>query len=261
MEGLFHGSLPYVMGTRLECIIAGAPQSKSEPLWNKLSEIAVRLDSGLNRFDPKSEVGTLNAACPISGTEISRGLASLLEESRRWWELTDGLFDVCRGGMKDLSLTYSPQGKATVSIPASGLDFGGIAKGWFLKICRQVLLEEGIGCAFVNFGGSAILALGGQPGAESWKVRVTSPYDGIPVCEVTLRDKALSTSGNSPGYTGHVVNPKTGKAVEDKILTAAVCDDPLEAEVLSTTLMMADGGQRKKLRGRFPECEFGIYEL
>jgi thiamine biosynthesis lipoprotein len=78
---------------------------------------------------------------------------------------------------------------------------------------------------------------------------------------VTLRDKALSTSGNSPGYTGHVVNPKTGMAVEDKILTAVVCDDPLEAEVLSTTLMMADGGQRKKLRGRFPECEFGIYEL
>lgn len=250
-----------VMGTRLECIITGAPQSTSEPLWNKLSEIAVRLDSKLNRFDPDSEVGMLNASCPVAGKELSEDLAALLEESRRWWELTDGLFDVCKGGMEDLSLTYSRNGKPFASIPAGGLDFGGIAKGWFLKICRDAMRDEGVENAFVNFGGSAILALGGQPGAGSWKVNVTSPYDGIPVCEVTLRDMALSTSGNSPGYTGHVINPKTGKAVEEKILTVVVCEDPLEAEVLSTTLMMADGQERSTLKKRFPDSEFGIYEM
>ena len=51
--------------------------------------------------------------------------------------------------------------------------------------------------------------------------------------EFELRNETLSTSGNTPEYTGHIINPFTGKADESRRLSCVRMPDPLDAEVLS----------------------------
>ena len=59
-DKIFHGSIPRVMGTRLELLAAGVEREKMEALWDSLYDIAFSLDNHLNRFDPTSEVSYLN---------------------------------------------------------------------------------------------------------------------------------------------------------------------------------------------------------
>ena len=228
------------MGTGLGIITAGAPRQKVEPLWKSLCEEAQRLDRMLNRFDPDSEVSSLNAAAGADPKPASASLAEMIRSAEGYKARTGGLFDITLGG--------------------TTLDFGGFAKGWFLRTCAEALEREGVHNAFVNFGGSTILALGAQPGGDCWKVGVRDPFDGKTVAEVELRDETLSTSGNSPSYDGHILNPLTGERVRGRRLATAVCADCLDAEVLSTALMAAAPEQIQQLRREFPRARIEIYD-
>ena len=226
------------MGTGLEFLTAGFDPGKASRLWERFENEAVRLDRLLSRFAPESEVYRLNSGALASpGKEI----AGMIEKAGSYRDRTCGLFDI------------HPDGTT--------LDFGGFAKGWFLSLCLKALRQERVRNAFVDFGGSAILALGAHPYGDCWKVSVPSPWDGSILAEVELRDEALSTSGNSPLYGGHILNPLSGEAVTARRLVTVRSRDPLDAEVLSTALMAADEERRKKIENEFPEAEIVIYDL
>ena len=74
-----------------------------------------------------------------------------------------------------------------------------------------------------------------------------SPYDGREVERYTLRDATLSTSGNTPSYSGHIVNPLTGEPIEQRMMCAVVARDAIEAEVLSTAMMIATQEQMQRI--------------
>ena len=95
-----------------------------------------------------------------------------------------------------------------------------------------------------------------------------------------LRGQSLSVSGNRPGYTGHIVDPRTGERLTGRLLAAVVSGDPLEAEVLSTAAFVAAGNAASEgsgavtigndsnvrsvlegLRAAFPDTQINIYRL
>lgn len=240
-ERIFRGGIPHVMGTRLEMLAVGVDSEVVLPLWDSLYDKAVALDRMLNRFDPESEVSLLNVYDSPLECPMSDSLASMVSLAEQYRERTLGLFDV----------TWM-DGK---------LDFGGFAKGYFLRRCRDMLLQAGIGCAFVDFGGSSILGIGHHPYGDSWKVSVVNPYSHLPVKEVSLKDIAMSTSGNTPSYSGHICNPRTGEKCSDRRLVCVVSPDPLEAEVLSTVLMMAGPDEAAALQKEFPDAKWDKYLL
>lgn len=233
---IFHGEIPHVMGTRLEMLVVGMEEGTVMALWERLHELVFRLDGMLNRFDPESEVSRLNMSGYPAGCPMSAELASVFLLAQEYKTKTQGLFDVTWNGGK--------------------LDFGGFAKGYFLRICGEILLESGVESAFVDFGNSSILGIGHHPYGDSWKVEVMNPYTHLPVKELSLIDNAMSTSGNTPSYSGHVRNPLTGEACSAPRLVSVVTHDPLDAEVLSTVLMIADADQSHFVRGEFPDAEF-----
>ena len=245
------------MGTGLGIVTAGVPRSKVEPLWKSLCNEALLLEKILNRFDPGSEVSSLNHLPPDGEAPLGTLLEAILHSAKTYWERTGGLFDVTGGSMGRVS--FPSPGK--IRPGGAALDFGGFAKGWFVRRCGEVLDAEGVRNVFLDFGGSTILCRGAHPGGDCWKVSVPDPFTGLPVAEVELRDRTLSTSGNSPGYVGHIVNPLTGARVEAHRLALALSADSLDAEVLSTVLMIADGKQRKELEKEFPDAEMKVIDL
>lgn len=228
----FYGRIPLVMGTRLEMIATGSRKEVIVPVWDWLCIEAGRLDRMLNRFDPESELSKANAAGSFDS--ISPELEFLIMIAGRYKERTCGLFDISKGGDE--------------------LDFGGFAKGYVLKGLKSVLERNGIAGAFVDFGGSSIMALGRHPFGDCWKVGVRNPFGGNVLSEMELRDQSMSTSDNAPGYSGHIIDPATGKAVTDRKVVTVIDDDPLEAEILSTAAMAAGEGSMQTLAKGFPKA-------
>ena len=236
------------MGTRLEMLVFGAARVAGTEVWERLRQEADRLDGLLNRFDPKSELSRVNASCDLRNVTVSPDLAGLVRLAFSFCDRSCGLFDISKGGREEILLDE----KNRISLMGHELDFGGFAKGFFLKEVKEMLADAGIGTAFVDFGGSSILALGRHPFGDCWKVGVNNPFDGGILAEVELRDEAMSTSGNTPGYSSHIIHPKTGKANEERKLVTVAGADPLEAEVLSTALMIAEPGETAGLEKAFP---------
>ncbi len=169
---------------------------------------------------------------------MSVELAEIVKQAEDYKRHTLGLFDI-----------VDAQGK---------LDFGGMAKGWALKVLEKILRRNDVKSAFVDFGGSSILGVGSHPYGDSWKVGVVNPFNGEVIREVELVDKSMSSSGNTPTYSGHIRNPLTGEIVDSKALVTVVSNSPLDAEVLSTALMVASEDERKQIQENFPDSIFFI---
>lgn len=236
---IFHGSVPHVMGTRLEMLAVGTPEEVIMPVWERLRNLVCRLDAVLNRFEPTSEVSILNMSDNPLELEMSEELREMVELSDMYYDRTQGLFDV-----------VDSDGK---------LDFGGFAKGYFLVKCDELLRRKGVKCAFVDFGGSSILGIGHHPYGDSWKVGVVDPYTKLQIKEISLVDKAMSTSGNAPSYSGHIRHPLTGEKCNDRKLVTVISANALDAEVLSTVLMIASEEEQKRILANFKNPFYEIY--
>lgn len=255
---LFRGNIPRVMGTRMDFITLGVPEETVSPLWREVCGMAVMLDSIFNRFSPESEVSAFNNCGPEIPFRVSEEFRGLLDRALSFWYDTEGLFDITKGKMLGLQVEGDIIQKSENDVR---LDFGGIAKGYVLERIKDKLGQAGVESAFVNFGNSSILTLGHHPYGDCWKVSLPSPFDGKPLREYSLRDTSLSTSGNTPGYSGHIIHPMSGKAFTGRRVAAVVGKDPLEAEILSTVMMIADEGQRKRILRRYPDIEAEIIDI
>lgn len=246
------------MGTRFELLLAGVDPDPAEACWDAVTTVLETFDAPLNRFDPHSEVALFNARRDPSPMRVGPVLDEVLHLCGRYFELTEGLFDPTRGAFGDLELSDEGISRRHVGLT---LDFGGFAKGFALRRIGERLREAAVESAFVDFGGSSILALGSHPWGACWRVSLTNPWTGASLRDFELRDRALSTSGNTPAYTGHIVDPTSGRRIDGRRMATVVAEDALDAEVLSTVLMIADAERRERILARFPQASGEIYEL
>lgn len=230
---IFHGFIPLIMGTKLEALICGAAESVCNRLWERICTEAQRLDAMMNRFDPESEVARLNAA---GGGPLSPVMAEIIALCGHFRESTCGLFDIGRGTVDWESALAEP---SFIALGGGNLDFGGFGKGYLLKKIEAMMRGEGICTAYVDFGGSSILAIGHHPFGNCWKVSVTDPFSGTAVKDIELTDMSMSTSGNQPGYDGHITDPRDGSPITGRKLAAVLSHDPVTAEISSTTAIIA----------------------
>jgi thiamine biosynthesis lipoprotein len=239
-SGMFHGSVPLIMGTRLDALIFGADQVKLNSIWNEVLTETERLHTILNRFDPKSELSRLTHDAVHSPSGMSEELWEILLDCRKFNELTSGLFDIT---LSNLSGVLFDPVERTVYFNGNELflDLGGYAKGYALKKIRNFLIFRGINQAFFNFGNSSVMTLGNHPSGKPWLVGIDNPFQpGKQLGTVELSGNSMSTSGNLPNHRLHVVNPGTGEFFGGRKVVSVVSGSDTEAEVLSTALLLAD---------------------
>lgn len=236
--GLFHGSCRIVMGTCLDIMLHGKEESQARLIWTECLSLAYKLEHVFNRFDPESELSSVNRGdleLDYASPEMRESV--LLSGSYR--QKTGGLFDVNVSGM--------------------GMDFGGFAKGYYLLRLMDLLNNHGVENAFADFGHSSIMAMGRHPEGGLWKVALTDPFDGYVIDEISLDGMSMSISGNSPGYWGHIINPLTGQRNFSRSLVTVMSRNPLDAEVLSTAYAIADNHGKEELERNFPDASFAIH--
>lgn len=240
-SGLFHVSIPLLMGTRLDALLFGDERKQLESVWNGAEKELRSLEKMLNRFDPESEVSKVNNSAQFSEVVLSDELWNILQDCRRYNADTDGYFDVTYQDFDKIVFMVDSQ---SILFEKYGmkLDFGAYAKGYALRCIHNLLEAADMLRALVSFGNSAVLALGAHPYGDSWPVGIEDPSDGSTLSTIQLFDTSMSVSGNTPSHRTHIINPKTSEFVSGNRMVAVVADDPVDADVL-TTAWIASGNE------------------
>jgi thiamine biosynthesis lipoprotein len=268
------------MGTMLE-ITLDAPSEAIGRAWIRRAVAeARRLDGELSSFRTDSALCELNRRAGTGPQRVPVDLFRLLEQSMELSAASGGTFDVTvsplvrlwQGAGRDgrwpspaeigearRSVGYERlrlRAPDQVELPANGgLELGGVGKGYAVDRMVELLRHEGARSALVNFGGSSIAALGPPAEEAGWPVWIRQG-DGF-AGAMTLRDAALSTSATLgrhervAGHTiGHLVDPRTGLALEHEAQATVLAPTATEAEAWSKSLLIDPELARRAMRAR-----------
>lgn len=275
------------MGTRLEIVIPGLEESNGLQLVREIENELALLVQHLSNYDPDSAISKFNSL-PVGETmEISGYFSDFIQSGLRYNTLTMGYYDFTLGawtskpdlipdnGSRLAKLMKVPfqdrlqvhKGTAGPTIQDIRLDSGGIGKGMAIFSIEKLLRNYNIQSAFISFGGSSVLGLGKHPYGDSWKVGITDPGEKESmVSQLDLLDMTLSISGNSLnnrkkyGNGGHILNPLNGDFYTKQGLVAVVSGSAVEAEVLSTALILCKQEEEEQILSGFKDVRIYRYE-
>ncbi len=136
----------------------------------------------------------------------------------------------------------------TITLPfGTGLDFGGVAKGWAAHQTMKRLQVEGP--ALVNAGGDIAIS-GPRADGNPWQIGVTDPFHPDEEMETLyLNASGLATSGKDHRrwtrngvLQHHIIDPLTGQPAETDLLTVTViAPNVMEAEAAAKTIFILGG--------------------
>jgi thiamine biosynthesis lipoprotein len=248
-----------IMGTGLDVLMIHKNKELTLSVWDGVMAEVQRLHRMFNRFDASSELSAINRQAGKQSVHLSDEWWRVLCDVKQYHQRTEGYFDV---SLSDFCNVRLDECNHTVTFAKQDitLDLGGYAKGYALDKIRQILLQHDMRQALVNFGNSAVLALGAHPHGEAWNIGVNHPFEPDNTLKTyLLRDCALSTSGNTAAHPAHIVNPHTGVFYSGRRVVSVVSTDCVDAEVLTTALIVADDIAVKRIEPSFKVISVDIF--
>ncbi len=252
------------MATTFEVFIAHPDAAYAEQsAWAAFHELD-RLEHRLSCHIENSEISRINNLAAGKPLRINLKAFECLKLCLRMHVETKGAFDATVGFLLDC-LRKRGKGKAspsedkvnralqrtgmhrmeldeiehtvTVSDAAVRIDLGGIGKGYALDRMAALLRDWDIHAALLHGGRSSILALDSPAGTKGWPVRLTNPTNrSEPLAELSLENRALGGSGLRRG--DHIIIPRTGYPVADRLAAWSSAPTAAVADALSTAFMV-----------------------
>ncbi|MDG3003976.1 FAD:protein FMN transferase [Paludisphaera mucosa] len=261
------------MGSSFKILLYSTDETAARRASRAAFDRIARLDAVLSDYDVDSELSRLSAASGGPPVAVGPELFDVLERSRYWYDRTEGRLDPTIAPVGRLwrrarrerklpepdklaealplvgmdKLVLDPAAR-TVRLTKSGmkLDVGGIAKGYASQAAIDVLRAQGIDRALVA-GAGDIAVSGPPPDAPGWTIGVATlePSKTEPEIYLSLKAQAVSTSGDAERFVvidgrrySHIIDPKTGRAIEDRASVTVVAPDGATADALETTAYM-----------------------
>ena len=257
----FHGSIPGIMGTRFDVLIAKTTKEKALLVWNKIVAELIRLHKMMNRFDSKSELSRINMGAKKDFVTVSDEMWSVLNDCKHYHSISEGLFDITVNNLSKVAFEIESK---SVAFPNKDFyfDLGGYAKGYAIEKIKKMLSEAEVEHALLNFGDSSIAAIGHHPFGDCWSVSIDNPFKkGEILKEIKLKNQDLSSSGNVPTHPQHIIDPFTKQFNSDKKVVCVVAENSIDAEVLTTTLMIASSDQENRIKSNFKIDKSIVFNL
>ena len=238
----WHSSTEAIMGTRVHAEIWNEDAQAAQGALAAVMTEMRRIDELMSPYKNDSELSRLNQSGYAQPTTVSRELFELLQRSNQISELSDGAFDITyasagrfydyREGKKpsdaqlaktiraiDYGHLQLDASRYTVRYTHEGVyvDLGGIAKGYAVDRCIELLLARGINQAMVSAGGDSRI-LGDRLG-QPWSVGIKDPRSDAMIAVLPLENTAVSTSGDYERFFiedgvryHHIIDPGTGES-------------------------------------------------
>ena len=266
----------YHMGVDVRIVAYAADRAVAERGCAAAFERFAELDTIMSDYRPTSELMRLCARSGGTAVSISSDLYRVLKRSKELARRSGGAFDVTCGPIVRLwrkarkaralpsaaeveharALTgwrrveFDEKRRAVrLRTPGMQLDLGAIAKGYAADCAQAVLRSGGITRALIEAGGDIVVS-GAPPGEPGWKIQV--PNSAGQPGPLRFANAAISTSGDLEQSTeigdkrySHVVDPRTGYPLTDRIQVTIIARDGMTSDSLSTAISVL--GRRKGL--------------
>jgi thiamine biosynthesis lipoprotein len=244
-----HARTYHVMGTEAVFTAWTNDADKAEQAFTAAYAEIRRIEELMTDWEhpgqPPSDVVRINAAAGKTAVEVSDETLQVIEASLDMSRRSEGAFDITYAAMRGLwrfdedlekripasaeierrrqLINYRDvivdAKKHTVKLRRAGmkLGLGGIAKGYAVDRCAEVLRRHGFDNFMVQAGGD--LFVSGSKGAAPWMVGVRDPRGGprAIIAKMAIRDHAFSTAGDyerafvlDGKRYHHIIDPKTG---------------------------------------------------
>jgi thiamine biosynthesis lipoprotein len=231
-----------------------------------------RLERELSRFRENSDITRINNLPANEPLQLGLDTFECLKVAQRVYAETNGAFDITIGtllkcwrnddgsprnpSLKKIDIARMRTGtnliqlneaEHTITLSPSPLhvDLGGIGKGYAVDRVAELLREWSIDVALISGGYSSVLALDAPPGKNGWPLTMTNPAGQKEIlARPFLQKAALSGSGVQKG--GHIIDPRTARAVEGRRAAWSSAPDAATADALSTAFMIMGLDEIKK---------------
>ncbi|MBE9575329.1 FAD:protein FMN transferase [Flavobacterium proteolyticum] len=234
--------------------------SEEKVTKNQIDSLLTAFDLSLSTYRPDSKISKINAG--DSTVVVDDFFTETFQLSNQIYKETNGLFDPTIGVLvnaygfgpnkkhQDLALKQIDSllqfvGFNKIALNANKtiskkynqtfIDFNAIAQGYSVDVVVNYLKSKGIENAIVEIGGE-LFALGKNTiDNKNWVVGIDDPLqkpeERTLIAKVNLENLGMATSGNYRKVmidekTGkkfvHIINPKTGLAQKNNVLSATV---------------------------------------
>jgi FAD:protein FMN transferase len=275
----------YLMGVDARLVVYAPDRPAAEVACTAAFARIAALDSMMSDYRRDSELTRLSARAGGPPVRVSPELFLVLRRAQEVAERSGGAFDVTVGplvalwrqarksgvlpgpaaierarqrvGWRKLRLD---EGARTVRLTVRGmkLDLGGIAKGYADDEAQRVLQQHGITRALVEMGGDLVVT-GPPPGTEGWTIRVPNAGPVRRPADLRFAHRAISTSGDTEQFVviggrrySHVIDPRTGQALTNRVQVTVTAPDGLTSDPLSTGLTLLGPEERRRLLQAYP---------
>ncbi|MEN3110518.1 FAD:protein FMN transferase [Uliginosibacterium paludis] len=275
-----------MFGTKVEVVSFGSPEPEARAALAAVLREFDRLHRSYHAWQASDLTRLNDAIAQGKPAQVDDEMLHLLDASRRYATLSDGLFDPAIGHLIELwgfhSDTFVPRLPDPAAVAAAVrahpsvldleirdhtvssrktavmLDLGGIAKGYALDRAAAILHEHGIRNALINIGGN-VMALGTK-GKQTWSVGIQHPRTPGPMATLALYDgEAIGTSGDYQRYFdfdgrrySHLLDPQSGEpARHTEAVTILITPGEasgMRSDVCSKPVFLADQRWRDMAR-------------
>lgn len=274
----------YIMGTVFEIAAYGESLEQTSAAIDAAFQEIVRMDDLMSNYKAGSALSHLNRSAHFHAEKVPPDLYRAIERGVQLSRLSDGKFDITVAPLVNLwkaaltgdtepSLAQQHEAEACVGYEkieltppdevmfrsaCLQLDLGAIGKGYALDRAAEKLQSLGIQNAFLNAGGSTIVAMGAPPGQSGWLLRLRDPSHKVDPY-VVLKNKSVSTSEQTAASLlgqdspGHIIDPATGQPVKSGLAVSVVAASGTLSDGFSTTLLLLGPEQGKVLVNRTPD--------
>ncbi|OGV51603.1 MAG: hypothetical protein A2017_08380 [Lentisphaerae bacterium GWF2_44_16] len=275
-----------VMGTMAELTLYGA-KADAEKAADIVQDTFLEVEKVCNIFNPDSEISMLNKTAYEKPFKCGELLWDLLMQSKRFYTLSGGSFDITVKPLMELWGFYRKAGKLpsekeisetlekvgldkvifdeklhTVKFTRPGLSFdlGGIAKGYAVDKAAEAVKKLGIKSGIINLAGNMYCFPVPPPGKKEFTIGIRNPLKKEEICgKIDLLGTSISTSGNYERYViidgiryTHIMDVKKGKPVSDILSVTVITPLALDADVISTSVFINGESFAREICSRYP---------
>ncbi len=163
---------------------------------------------------------------------------------------------------RDIIIVDENRREIKLARSGTGIDLGGIAKGYAVDRACEILRAHNIEYALVNAGGD-IRVLGGKPDGKPWRIGIQHPrYSDSVLDVVEVKDKVVVTSGDYERYFivdgrryHHILDPGNGYPASRCMSVTIVTNSALKGDALATGVFVLGPEKGMELIERLPEVE------
>jgi len=281
------------MGTIVTVFLWTDDEAKAARAADDVFTEMKRIDMLMTTWTPDSEVSKVNQAAGTRPVAVSAETFAVIARAYDVSRRTRGVFDITVGAFKGLwkfdedmdgtlpdpaevkkrlasigwkHLVLDPR-KRTVFLkkPHMQITLGGIAKGYAVDKCKELLHKQGFVDFMIQAGGDMYIS--GKKGADPWVVGIRDPR-GAPDAMFALapvENHSFSTSGDyERGFVKdgvryhHILDPRTGQPARASRSVTVRAKDAFTADAWSKVLFILGPEEARALIKREKLTDFEV---